>query len=155
MSDVREDNLTRLRIAPEQKARRKSGPVVLLLIVLLLVLGGGLALIGTRKSTADAKKPEPVATAPAAPTKAGDSILTVTGYVIPRARIEISPKFMATVKTINVKKGDVVKKDTVIVELEDDEYRARLLEAQGRLAQAEANLANAEINLKQIGRAHV
>lgn len=73
--------------------------------------------------------------------------MTVTGYVIPRERIEISPKFMGTVRAINVKKGDVVSKGAVIVELEDDEYRARLLEAEGRLALAEANLANAELNL--------
>ena len=42
-------------------------------------------------------------------------MLTVSGYVIPRERIEISPKFMGTVKWIGVKKGDEVKKNDVIV----------------------------------------
>jgi RND family efflux transporter MFP subunit len=35
----------------------------------------------------------------------------------------------------------------LIVQLEDNEYRARVLEVEGRLAQAQANLTNAEINL--------
>jgi HlyD family secretion protein len=56
---------------------------------------------------------------------------------------------MGTVVWIGVKKGDKVKKDDILVRLEDDEYRARLLEAQGRLALGEANLTNAELNLKR------
>ena len=76
-------------------------------------------------------------------------MLTVSGYVIPRERIEISPKFQGTVKWIGVKKGDEVKKGDVIVLLEDDEYRARVMEIEGRLALAEANLTNAEVNLQR------
>jgi len=53
------------------------------------------------------------------------------------------------VQWIGVKKGDPVKKGDVLVRLEDDEYRARVLEAEGRLALAEANFANAEVNLKR------
>src|SRR5688572_21604310 len=37
-----------------------------------------------------------------------DVVLTVSGYVIPRERIELSPRFMGTVKWIGVKKGDAV-----------------------------------------------
>jgi HlyD family secretion protein len=95
----------------------------------------------------------PAAGAPIAatitPPKPGDAVLTVSGYVIPRARIEISPRFQGTVKWIGVKKGDKVKKSQIMVQLEEDEYRARLLEAQGRVALAEANLTNAEVNLKR------
>ena len=56
---------------------------------------------------------------------------------------------MGTVKWIGVKKGDEVKKGDVIVSLEDDEYRARVMETEGRLALADANLTNAEVNLKR------
>lgn len=79
----------------------------------------------------------------------GEPTLTVSGYVIPRERIELSPKFQGTVKWIGVKKGDEVKKGDVIVLLEDDEYRAHVMETEGRLALAEANLTNAEVNLKR------
>src|SRR5690606_12954042 len=45
--------------------------------------------------------------APAAAAKdTDDVVLTVSGYVIPRERIELSPRFMGTVKWIGVKKGD-------------------------------------------------
>jgi len=74
-------------------------------------------------------------------------VLTVSGYIVPRERIEISPKFQGTVTWIGVKKGDRVNRGDVIVKLEDAEYRARVLEAQGRVASAAANLTNAELNL--------
>ena len=40
--------------------------------------------------------PRPVNTNDPAPAKPGDSILTVTGYIINRERIELSPRFMGT-----------------------------------------------------------
>jgi HlyD family secretion protein len=93
------------------------------------------------------------AAAPAAtavPPKPGETALTVSGYVIPRERIEISPKFQGTVQWIGVKKGDAVKKGDVLVRLEDDEYKARVQEAEGRLAMAEATLKNAEVTLQRV-----
>jgi HlyD family secretion protein len=147
--------LSRLEIPGDKKTRRKGGPQLIIAIVLIALLGGAAVFLMTRKQDS---QPVPsksgIATAsaavpPATPAKPGDAVLTVSGYVIPHERIEISPKFMGTVKWIGVKKGDQVKKDEVMVQLEDDEYRARLLEAQGRLALAEANLTNAELNLKR------
>ena len=44
-----------------------------------------------------------------------DTALTVSGYVIPHERIEISPRFQATVKWIGVKKGDLVTNGQVVV----------------------------------------
>jgi len=158
MSETTENSLAKLRIAPEKKARRTSGPVVVIVLV-VGVLVVGLAVFALTRS-ADRK---PIAThasaataataattlVPAPPPKPGESVLTVSGYIIPRERIEISPRFMGTVKWIGVKKGDDVKKGDVMVLLEDDEYRARVMEMEGRLALAEANLTNAEINLKR------
>jgi len=147
MSDASNDNLSRLRIEPGQKTRRKTGPVVLLVVIALLFVLGLVLFFSSRKP-APAAAATPVSAAPApAAVKSGEPVLTVSGYVIPRERIEISPKFMGTVKIINVKKGDAVERGSVIVELEDEEYQARLQESEGRLALAEANLANAELNL--------
>lgn len=142
--------LSRLEIPGEKKTRRKGGPVLMIGIVALALIAGLIVLANTRKSNRDANTgtvTKAAAPVKAADTKPGDVVLTVSGYVIPHERIEISPKFMGTVIWIGVKKGDKVKKDDVMVRLEDDEYRARVLEAQGRLAIAEANLTNAEINL--------
>src|SRR5688500_7481536 len=69
-----------------------------------------------------------------------DVVLTVSGYVIPRERIELSPRFMGTVKWIGVKKGDAVTNGQVVVLLDDSEYRARMRETEGRLASAKASL---------------
>lgn len=145
-----EQSLSRLTIPAEKKTRRRAGPWVMVVIVLLLLVGALAVFFNTYQSD---RKPIP-ATSPTIGTAtktiaAGDAVLTVSGYVIPRERIEISPKFMGTVEWIGVKKGDIVKKDDIIVRLENAEYRARVLEAQGRLALVEANLTNAELNLQR------
>jgi len=146
------DNLNRLAIPADKKTRRKGGPALMIGIVVLALLAGGIVFLTTGKPKETGKPaPAPASTnAPAAqPAKSGDTVLTVSGYIIPRARIEISPRFQGTVKFINVKKGDRVKKGDILVQLENDEFRARLDEAQGRVALAEANLTNAELNLKR------
>src|ERR1043166_7434469 len=146
------EQLERLQIPGDKKTRRRRGPVAIVAIVAVAVAAGAVVFSLTRQ---DDRKPIPSkgvslpVAAAAIPAKPGDAVLTVSGYVIPRARIEISPRFQGTVKWIGVKKGDRVKKDQVMVQLEEDEYRARLLEAQGRLALAGANLTNAELNLKR------
>jgi HlyD family secretion protein len=153
--------LSQLEIPPEKKSRRQRGPAAILGIGAGLLLAGLAVWALTRKSSLSQPAPTPPAPlrpAAPAPPQPGDAVLTVSGYVIPRERIEISPKFMGTVVWIGVKKGDRVKRGDVLVRLEDDEYRARLLEAQGRLALAEANLTNAELNLRrqsELARHHV
>jgi HlyD family secretion protein len=163
MSEATNEPLSRLHIDAEKKTRRRGGPKILLVIVALVLLVAVVIFLAMRnRSEGSASSKQSVATAaaagaatsgmastPATPAKAGDPLLTVSGYVIPRERIEISPKFMGTVKWIGVKKGDDVKKSDVIVLLEDDEYQARVMESEGRLALAEANLTNAEVNLKR------
>ena len=56
----------------------------------------------------------------------GNVVLTVSGYIINRERIEISPRFMGMVKWIGVKKGDAVTDGQVVVLLDDTEFKARL-----------------------------
>jgi HlyD family secretion protein len=155
MSSPTQETLGRLGIPRDKRTRRKARPVIVIVVAGVLLVGL-VVLMATRKGADKpvASKATSLASASAtgsaaAPVKSGDSVLTVSGYVIPRERIEISPKFMGTVKSISVKKGDQIKKGDIIVELEDTEYQARVLEAQGRVALAEANLANGEVNLKR------
>ena len=65
-------------------------------------------------------------------------MLTVSGYIVNRERIEISPRFLGVVKWIGVKKGDAVTNGQVVVQLDDAEYRARMLQAEGQLNTAKA-----------------
>jgi HlyD family secretion protein len=142
--------LKTLSIPADKKRAPKRGPVVMIVVVALFFLFGALAFFQTRDPQVEAQAAAPATNAPPAQAAApGDAVLTVSGYVIPRERIEISPRFQGTVTWIGVKKGDVVKKDDVLVRLEDDEYRARVQEAGARVAQAEAALELARSNFKR------
>lgn len=158
MAAPSEHTLSKLEIARERKARRRSGPVIIIaLVAAALAIAVGVYTTtrkgdgnpGGKKGAPGVANATPAPSTPAPPPKPGEPVLTVSGYIVPHERIEISPKFQGTVTWIGVKKGDKVKKDEVIVRLEDSEYKARVLEAQGRVALAEANLVNAEANLKR------
>jgi HlyD family secretion protein len=75
---------------------------------------------------------------------AGAVILNATGYIIAAHKIELASKVVGKVSWIGVEKGDRVKAGQVLVRLEDDEYRARMLESQGQLETLKARLAEAE-----------
>ena len=155
---MNDERLSKLTIPAGQKSARKVGPTVVMVGVALVFLLGGILFFSTASSE---RKPEPApdgsaaalaaaaAQAEAAPVKPGDPLLTVSGYVIPRERIEISPRFQGTVKWIGVKKGDMVKQGDVLVTLEDEEYQARVKESAGRLAVAQANLENARSSFQR------
>src|SRR6266850_2500392 len=77
--------------------------------------------------------------------------LTVSGYIINAARIQISPRFLGVVEWIGVKKGDPVHKGEVLARLDDREYKAKLLQAEGVFASAKVAVEKAELAYK---RAH-
>src|SRR5260370_37105881 len=71
-------------------------------------------------------------------------ILNPTGYIVAGHNIELAAKVVGKVAWIGVDKGDKVKAGQVLVRLEDDEYRARLMESKGQLETLKARLAQAE-----------
>jgi len=71
-------------------------------------------------------------------------ILNATGYIIAAHKIEVAAKVIGKVAWIGVDKGDHVTQGQVLVRLEDDEYRAHVLEAQGALDNLKARLAELE-----------
>jgi HlyD family secretion protein len=70
-------------------------------------------------------------------------VLNATGYIIAAHKIELAAKIMGKVAWIGVEKGDRVKEGEALVRLEDPEYVAPLMQAQGNLANLEAKLAEA------------
>jgi HlyD family secretion protein len=84
--------------------------------------------------------------------RASEVVLTVSGYIINRERIELSPRFMGVVKWIGVKKGDAVTNGQVVVLLDDAEYQARLLEATARLDNARAAAERAQLANDRIAK---
>ncbi|MEO5803696.1 MAG: efflux RND transporter periplasmic adaptor subunit [Verrucomicrobiota bacterium] len=80
------------------------------------------------------------------PAQVDGSVLTVSGYIINRERIELSPRFLGTVKWIGVKKGDSVTNGQVVVLLDNSEYAARLKEVEGRISIAKVAIQKAELD---------
>ena len=68
-------------------------------------------------------------------------VLQAAGYVVPHYRIEVASKVTGRVRWMGVEKGDKVVGGQEIVRLEDDEYRARLVESLGTLGSLKARLA--------------
>ena len=110
--------------------------------------------MATRNQALDAKRnptnaPAPASSAAAAPARVEGSVLTVSGYIVARERIEISPRFMGVVKWIGVKKGDSVTNGQTVVLLDDAENRARLAEVDGQLAVANVAVEKARLDLRR------
>jgi len=150
---MKRDDLEKLRIPREQRSSRGSNAIpIFLAIAFILVAAAWFAwprvsdskrlISQTQPQQADATAPSPVSS-PALADQNG-ILLTTSGYIINRERIELSPRFVGIVRWIGAKKGDPVKKGQVVVLLDDSEQRARVTEAEGRLARAQAAL--------QIGR---
>jgi HlyD family secretion protein len=144
--------LGQLKIDPTARRRRQgSFRAIFIVIAAALIAGAFFALrnnggekrvIGESKETASV--PAPAATPP--PPQHGDTVLTVSGYIINRERIELSPRFIGVVKWIGVKKGDAVAKDQVVALLNDAEQRAQVAQAEGRMAAAEARVEKARLD---------
>src|ERR1035438_7569832 len=162
------EKLKGLQIAPEEKSR-PQGAVWSIVVVVIIVLLAAVAFIKPwakdKREIADRTAGDSVSTnaavasgdsktsvqknsSTAAPNS--DSVLTVSGYIINRERIEISPRFLGVVKWIGVKKGDAVTNGQVVVQLDDAEFRARLLEAQGQLSNAQAAMERDELTYQRV-----
>jgi HlyD family secretion protein len=170
MNEDQKSKISQLRIDPDAK-RRSTGTIrviyagVFIVAVASLLLWrpwqqeGERTVTGTGGTTTaraanDGVKPTPAlaSTNGSVPVTRGavsNSVLTVSGYIINRERIEISPRFMGVVKWIGVKKGDAVTNGQVVVLLDDSEYQARKQELEGRLAAAGVAVRRAEIEYKR------
>lgn len=164
------DQLDRLRIASERK-RRPKGPVWIIFggVAVITAVVAWFAVprsgdsirtglmsnkevgkAGGSKPDGGPSTPTPAThstTAPAGFGKVEGALLTVSGYIVNRERIEISPRFMGLVKWIGVKKGDAVTNGQVVVLLDTSEYLARLSEVNGQVAAAEVSIEKAQLDL--------
>ena len=78
---------------------------------------------------------------PAPSADSGDDVvLNATGYIVAAHKIELAPKVDGRVSWIGVDMGDAVKAGDILVCLEDDEYRARVLQQKGMRDAAQAAL---------------
>jgi HlyD family secretion protein len=75
---------------------------------------------------------------------ARNDVLDATGYVVAAHTIELASKVLGKVEWIGVEKGERVRPGQELVRLEDEEYKAQLLQAQGQLDNLKAHLAELE-----------
>lgn len=159
--------LEQLRIESSAKRRPQRMLAAIFAVVILITLATvilawprasdkiRMAAGATASTSAQANTPTTTAAGPeTATTRTGASnnqfVLTVSGYIINRERIELSPRFLGVVKWIGVKKGDTVTNGQVIVKLDDAEYRALVREAQGKLDAAKVAVAKAKLYYERI-----
>lgn len=153
------EKLKSLQIAAEAKRRRQQAVWIIFAAVLALGAGAGylawpraedqIRIARTRANARPAAATPDRRTSPQ-PSPPTDVVLTVSGYIINRERIELSPRFLGQVKWIGVRKGDPVTNGQVVVLLDDAEYKARLAEAQAQLAQAKVALQKAELDYARL-----
>jgi HlyD family secretion protein len=162
------EKLESLRIDPTRKRRSRAVPrVIFALVAVVTAVALYVArpwarddervLAGTTRSSAAATNGPGPATAPASPTPAlpraaagpTNAVLTVSGYIINRERIELSPRFLGVVTWIGVRKGDAVTNGQVVVLLDGAEYTARLNEAEARHERARIQVMQAELDYER------
>jgi HlyD family secretion protein len=140
-----QNELQKLRIDKSHKARRDEGarwPWVVLIAILLI---GGIAVWQWRVAAAAPVVETMRVRVPDAAAASADAVmLNATGYVMAAHKIELASKVIGRVAWVGVEMGDKIAKDQVLVRLEDDEYKARVAQAQGQLDNAKAKLAELE-----------
>jgi HlyD family secretion protein len=142
--DEMSTELNKLRIDKSQRGETKEpsgkGKWVALFLVILLIGGsiGAYAYLN-RKQTVVVDVVHPRL------EQSGDSaVLVSTGYVVAHHKIQVGSKISGRVAWIGVEKGDQVKKDQLVVRLEDREYRAQYDQATASYDSAAARLAELE-----------
>ena len=141
-----ETELKSLRIDRSKKRRDEPSPWATRFIIvgiLLFVALGAARFVYARLNAATEVDIVRVRAASAAPGGEGNVILNATGYIVAAHKIELAAKVVGKVSWIGVEKADKVQAGQVLVRLEDDEYRANLLSAQGNLEMLKAKLAEA------------
>ncbi len=138
-----------LRIDRSPKQKNRSGRGIwrwILFSLSLSVLAGAALFVYARLNSA--VEVETVRVRAQALTASGAAsgvtILNATGYIIAAHKIELASKVSGRVAWIGVEKGDKVKQGQPLVRLEDEEFRARVTEAEGQLNSLKARLAALE-----------
>jgi HlyD family secretion protein len=137
-----ETELKDLRIDRTSRRSRESKPVVQLIVIAIALVAVAFgALFAYQKLNAAVPVQVVQVQSPMNESAAGEQvILTATGYIVAAHKIEVASKVVGRVAWIGVEKGDKVKAGQVLVRLENDEYRAQLLQDQGQLANLQAKL---------------
>jgi HlyD family secretion protein len=140
------DELKSLRIERDERRRALPpwAPAGIAIAVAAAVLLAGWKLIAPRIFVPEV---ETTAVSLVSPAQA-QQLLVATGYVVPQRQANISPRIGGRVAKLFVEDGTVVKKGQLIAVLEDQDYKAQLLQAEADLRSAQAREKRAEVELR-------
>jgi HlyD family secretion protein len=133
-----DDTLGVLRIDSRRKRSRRASRRILLAVVLVaIVAAAGASRFWARP--VEVQVTRAVLVNPTAPVP----VLTAAGYIVPRRKVELSPKITGRIEWVGVDQDSQVKKGQVLIRLEQRDLQAQL-------AQARANTQAAEARLQQL-----
>ena len=143
--------LEKLRIDKNLKAKRHTKPVWPWVILIILLLGGAVVLSQWRTASAAPLVQTIQVRLPEASAASDDDLvlLNATGYVIAAHKIELAARVIGRVAWIGVEMADKVTKGQVLVQLEDEDYKAHVAQQQGQLDNAKAKLMQTEADWKR------
>jgi RND family efflux transporter MFP subunit len=116
-------------------------------IATLIVVAIALAVIYARSTGAVSFRTPEVSTtriAKVTPSQAS-TVLTASGYIVARAKAEISPKSVGRVSWLNLEEGQTVKKGELVARLESQELEAQKKQVEAQKQQFVAQLDNARL----------
>src|SRR5262245_4701862 len=113
-----------------------------IIIAGLILAVAGLAAVFILRRPAAAARVETIR--PRVESSSQSAVLVATGYVVAHHKIQVGSKIVGRVAWIGVEKGDRVRRDQVVVRLEDREYRAQYEQAKSSYEAAVARLQEFE-----------
>jgi len=145
------EELKSLRIerTPERRGMPAWAPPVIGVLAAAAVLFAGWKLVAPRLFVLEV---ETTAVALVSPAQA-QQLLVATGYVVPQRQANISPRIGGRVAELFVEDGTVVKKGQLLAVLEDQDFRAQVLQARADARSAEARATRAEVEVRDAQRA--
>ena len=145
--DAKHHDLQSLRIDRSQRGgdggEGSSWARSYIVIGIALIALLGIAALAYRLFAAEVPEVETVrATAESADLPG--TVLAASGYIVAHHKINVNSKVTGRVAWIGVEKGDKVKQGQILVRLEDEEFRAQVLQARGAVENAKAYLQELE-----------
>ena len=141
VNDLSNLRIDRSRKSAPDKPSKWASRWIIAGVLLFALLGAGRFAYSRLNSAVEVQTVRVRAATAGQAVDAGAVVLNATGYIVAAHKIELASKVVGKVAWIGVEKGDRVKKDQVLVRLEDDEYRAQVQQARGNLANLQARLA--------------
>jgi HlyD family secretion protein len=136
------NELNKLKIDKSKRVQPAARRGVTLVVLVVILVGGVVtARMLSRRSTAAATVE---VVRPRQERSSQSAVLMATGYVIAHHKVQVGSKIAGRVSWIGVEKGDRVKRDQVVVRLEDREYRAQYDQAKSSYDGAQARLQELE-----------